>query len=76
MKKGISVGFTIQVDQYEPVKISAWEEVEGEGSVLETGEDIDIEITKKVVKRIDKVADECVKKVSAIKTRILDELSD
>lgn len=72
-KSGFSLSFVVQVDDYEPVKLYAYEECEYDG---ERPTKLDLDLATKVMKRLEDLSLECVKKVKTIKSNMMDELDD
>lgn len=74
-KDGISIGFTLQIEQYEPIKYTAFteEDVENwEG----TEEELNFHLAKRCLDRLNEHAPEIAKKIESIKQSILEELSE
>lgn len=71
-KAQFSVGFKVQVEQYEPVDIWAGESVEYTGEI----KDIDVKLIKAVMKRLGAKVEDIVLHVGELKQRIIDELSN
>lgn len=73
-KCGVSLGFTLQVDDFEPVKLNVYRERGRRPD--ETEEDFTFNVTKEVVSELDKVAEGCVLKVQEIKAKIVEALNN
>ena len=74
MKKSVSIGYTMQVDDYEPVKINVMHECDlYEG---ETEEELTVRLAKGVMGDIELLSKDAVGKVQKLKKEIFDALLD
>lgn len=71
MKSVFALSFVIQVEDYEPMKLYASEEREWEG---ERPENLDVELAKVVMGRLESLSTECALKVREIKGQMMAEL--
>lgn len=72
-KSTFAVGVTVQIQEYEPLKLFASEEVEHDGRDTKA---IDLDLAKRVMTRLDTMTSEVALKVTEIKERAIEELSD
>lgn len=74
VKKSISMGFTLQLDDYEPVKINVMQERDQRPD--ETEDEMTVNMAVAVVSDIRKIAKDAVGELKLIKQEIFEELSD
>ena len=74
IKKSLSVGFTLQLDEYEPIKLNIM--TERMLRVGEREEDLILSLAKTIADDFDKVSSEMVKKIQSTKAQIWEDLSD
>ena len=73
MKDGFSIGYTVQIADYEPVKLAAWAEEEHDGL---PEDEVSMRLATKIMARLETLSIECVKKIESIKANMMDELDD
>jgi hypothetical protein len=72
-KSVFGVGVTIQIAEYEPIKVYASEETLHDGS---DPEGVDLDLAKRVMSRLDTMTSEVALKIAEIKERVIQDLSD
>lgn len=74
IKKGISLGMTMQVDPYEPIKIGIWTERESREG--ETPEQLIISLVQELAKDFEMLTKDAVAKLQEIKKAALIDLQE
>lgn len=72
-KDTFGVGVTIQLDEYEPIKLYASTEMEHEGL---DSEEVDVLMAKRVMARLNDMTSEVALKIAEIKAKAIEDLSD
>lgn len=72
-KAHFAVGVTIQLDEYEPIKLYSSSEVEHDGS---DPDGVNLDLATRVMKRLDDMTSEVALKIAEIKAQAIEDLSD
>lgn len=74
MTKGVSIKFTIQLDQYEPLQVGVW--AERDKLPDESDEDFAVNVAREVVKDLHKISSSIAEEVKELKRKMMDDLND
>lgn len=74
MKKGLTLGFKMQVEQYQPIEVSVYSEREFEEEI--SVEEAEIILSKECRENLERVSRDAVAVIQKIKLEIWNDLAD